>query len=175
MKIDYDTEFIDDGETIELISIGMVREDGKEYYAVVHDMGVMVRAAKNDWLRKNVLRYLPVKITDGLVSWDTFHPDWKHVKPREQIAKEVREFCTEKGIPELWAWYAAYDHVVLSQLFGRMLDLPEDMPMWTNDLRQELHRLGNPAYPAQLEGDHNALHDARWNYIMRTYLAGLDR
>jgi hypothetical protein len=30
----YDTEFIDDGYNIELISIGVVAEDGREYYAI---------------------------------------------------------------------------------------------------------------------------------------------
>ena len=34
MKYFYDTEFIEDGSTIELISIGVVAEDGREYYAV---------------------------------------------------------------------------------------------------------------------------------------------
>ena len=33
----YDTEFLDDGNTIELISIGIVCEDGREYYAVNAD------------------------------------------------------------------------------------------------------------------------------------------
>ena len=34
MRIFYDTEFLDDGKTIDLISIGMVAEDGRELYAV---------------------------------------------------------------------------------------------------------------------------------------------
>lgn len=34
MKFFYDTEFIEDGKTIDLISIGIVAEDGLEYYAV---------------------------------------------------------------------------------------------------------------------------------------------
>lgn len=34
MRYFYDTEFIEDGHTIELISIGVVAEDGREYYAV---------------------------------------------------------------------------------------------------------------------------------------------
>jgi 3' exoribonuclease, RNase T-like len=38
VKIFYDTEFIEDGRTIDLISIGMVAEDGREYYAVNRDM-----------------------------------------------------------------------------------------------------------------------------------------
>lgn len=29
----YDTEFIEDGKTIDLISIGVVCEDGREFYA----------------------------------------------------------------------------------------------------------------------------------------------
>ena len=34
MKYFYDTEFIDNGRTIELISIGVAAEDGREYYAI---------------------------------------------------------------------------------------------------------------------------------------------
>ena len=37
MRFFYDTEFIEDGETIELISIGIVGDDGREYYAVSTD------------------------------------------------------------------------------------------------------------------------------------------
>ncbi|MGH3782429.1 MAG: polyadenylate-specific 3'-exoribonuclease AS, partial [Pseudonocardiaceae bacterium] len=34
MRFFYDCEFIEDGVTIELISIGVVDEQGREYYAV---------------------------------------------------------------------------------------------------------------------------------------------
>jgi len=34
MRYWYDTEFIEDGSTIDLISIGIVAEDGREYYAI---------------------------------------------------------------------------------------------------------------------------------------------
>ena len=33
----YDTEFIEDGQTIDLVSIGIVASDGREYYAVSTD------------------------------------------------------------------------------------------------------------------------------------------
>ena len=33
MRIWFDTEFIEDGRTVDLLSIGMVREDGATYYA----------------------------------------------------------------------------------------------------------------------------------------------
>jgi uncharacterized protein YjfI (DUF2170 family) len=34
VKYFYDTEFIDNGRIIDLISIGVVAEDGREYYAI---------------------------------------------------------------------------------------------------------------------------------------------
>lgn len=151
----YDTEFIEDGQTIDLISIGMVREDGAEYYAVNSGMPLM-RIWKNEWLRANVLPSLPVR---DLVSLDMTRPE---VKPRQVIANEAREFITAAPDPQLWADWAAYDHVVLCQLWGTMVNLPEGIPMWTHDLRQELERLGNPELPPMPgANEHNALSDAR--------------
>jgi hypothetical protein len=41
-----------------------------------------------------------------------------------------------------------------------MIDLPDGVPMWTNDIQQEAVRLGI-ALPEQAQGQHNALADAR--------------
>lgn len=156
----------------------MIAEDGRFIYRINDDINVMRRADKNPWLRNNVLNHLPLTRDQrtGELLWDELHRDWdrRTVTSKSQIAQDVKAFCTAKGTPELWAWYAAYDHVVLSQLFGRMLDLPEDMPMYTNDLKQELTRLGSPRYPEQVSGAHNALEDARWNKLLGEYLAKLD-
>ena len=56
VKYFYDTEFIDDGRTIELISIGVVAEDGREYYAISTEFDPE-RAGR--WVRTNVLPKLP--------------------------------------------------------------------------------------------------------------------
>lgn len=42
-----------------------------------------------------------------------------------------------------------------------MIDLPEGIPMWSNDLKQEVRRIGNPQMPDQPSGEHNAFVDAR--------------
>jgi hypothetical protein len=101
------------------------------------------------------------------------------------IANEVRDFIRQSAlwdlqephpkpeVPQLWAWYGAYDHVALCQLWGRMIDLPKGVPMWTNDLKQECERLGNPQVPQQASGEHNALADARHNRVIDEFLAGL--
>lgn len=164
MKIFYDTEFLEDGRTIELISIGMVREDGREYYAVNAD-APWKAIRKHTWLMDNVIPSLPRIHGDerNHLSRRDLGIDFDHpaMKPRQQIAAEVKRFVLGVPNPQLWAWYGAYDHVVVCQLFGRMIDLPSGFPMFTCDLKQEAVRLGNPQLPEQRTGAHNALADAR--------------
>lgn len=146
MKYFYDTEFHDDGLTIDLISIGIVAEDGREYYAVNAE-AEWDRIRNHGWLAANVVNQLP-------------HPgEWK---PKAQIKREVTAFLLADTQPELWAWFAAYDHVALSQLFGRMLDLPKGIPMYTHDLRALIDYLPDVILPQQKSGQHDALEDARW-------------
>ncbi|HEY5396207.1 MAG TPA: hypothetical protein VIL16_12500 [Trebonia sp.] len=176
MIIAYDTEFLEDGKTIGLISIGMVAEDGREYYAVNSD-APWDQIRKHDWLLRNVVPSLPVTSRKSLDSYVANHPNSyprpsvgcvgpdlndTRVKPHWVIANEVRDFILTEPDPQLWAWYAAYDHVALCQLWGTMMQLPKGVPMWTNDLKQEAERLGNPELPP-LPGatEHNALDDAR--------------
>lgn len=160
MEIYYDTEFLDNGITIRPISIGMVREDDKEYYAIFNDALTIADAAKHPWLRKNVLLYLPLvqPMDTSMPYWDESHPDFINVKRKTRIAMEVLEFVTEYPNPSLWAYFAAYDHVVLAQLFGRMIDMP--FVQRTNDVAQEMERTGyNPG--RNNNNRHNALDDAR--------------
>lgn len=175
-RIFYDTEFIEDGRTIDLISIGMVAEDGREYYAVNADMPVR-RIRKHRWLMENVVPSLPKAHGDARLyqpkRW-LFNYSDPCVHKRPQIADKVRRFIQHTPDPELWAWYGAYDHVVLCQLWGAMIDLPKGVPMWTNDLKQEAERAGNPDLPP-LPGrrEHNALYDARevrfrYDWLMKT-------
>ncbi|MFS0470163.1 polyadenylate-specific 3'-exoribonuclease AS, partial [Corynebacterium striatum] len=121
MRYFYDTEFIEDGETIELVSIGIVGEDGSEYYAVSTDFNP---AHANAWVRENVLDKLP----------SPSNPVWKSC---ERIREELLEFFAAHATPvELWAWVGAYDHVVLAQLWGDMTGLPKRMPRFTRELKQ---------------------------------------
>lgn len=178
MKIYMDWEFLEDGETIAPISVALVREDGHEYYAVFADMPVK-RVAKNAWLMRNVVKGLPRLGGDARMHAGRSNPlalNWQHpdIKPRDQIRDEVRRFIVDTPNVELWGWYSAYDHVCLAQLFGRMIDLPTGIPMWTNDLKQEHLRLGEPRLPEQESGAHNALADARHVKVMTEYLAHLD-
>lgn len=169
LRIWYDCEFVEDGRTIDLLSIGMVAEDGRELYRVNGDYEIMDRAVRHDWLRENVAGYLPVHLYQepGYWVWEPNHPDFEAVRDRDRIRDDVEQFIRDSlaisGYDDvrLWAWYGAYDHVAYAQLFGKMIDLPEGFPMWTNDLKQEVDRIGNPKLP-DLPGkqEHHALADA---------------
>lgn len=180
MKYFYDTEFIEDGRTIDLISIGIVAEDGREYYAVNRD-APWKRIAKHTWLVENVVRNLPRIYGDQRNHVGRSNPlalDFsdRAMKTRREIADDVRHFLLPEPYvdgtpePELWAWYADYDHVVLCQLWGTMMDLPQGLPMYTRDLKQECDRQGNPPLPDQADGEHNALADARHNLVRARHL-----
>jgi hypothetical protein len=159
----YDTEFLEDGRTIELISIGIVCEDGREYYAINSDMDT--ERVKNDqWLLENVWLHLPLDRAGQLDVTDT------RVKPKSVIANDVRELVLSSensSGPELWAYFAAYDHVALAQLWGKMIDLPQGIPRYSHDLKQEMDRVGvaSSAVPKPPNA-HDALADARWNLEM---------
>jgi len=143
MRIWFDTEFIEDGKTIDLISIGMVADDGRTYYAESLECDYN-RA--NDWVKANVLPQL----VGG---------NW--LRPRSAIARDIVAFAGDR--PEFWAYYADYDWVALCQLFGTMMDLPNGWPMYCRDIKQLCDDLGNPPLPKQESREHNALDDAQWN------------
>lgn len=162
----YDTEFIENGSTIDLISIGIVADDGREYYAVNSDMPID-RITKNDWLMENVAPSLPgsepYRLDGGRWMW-VLTKLASEVKPKWVIANEVRDFLLAGDGCELWADYCAYDHVVLCQLWGSMMTLPGGIPMWTHDL-QQLKEVTDFDWPIQLDdGEHNALADA-WHVM----------
>jgi 3' exoribonuclease, RNase T-like len=148
MRYFYDCEFIEDGRTIELVSLGMVDENGREFYAVSteFDPGRAI-----EWVRRNVLGKLPPPAD----------PAWCD---RAHIRDNLLAYLLAPGEPiELWAWMASYDHVVLAQLWGDMRALPREIPRFTHELRQLWEAMGSPHPPPAPSDRHDALADARHN------------
>ncbi len=151
MRYFLDTEFSERGPVypVQLISIGIVAEDGREFYAENWECDW---GGCNEWVKTNVLPHLS--------------------GPRltlPNIAKGIMEFVGNDK-PEFWGYYADYDWVVFAQIFGTMVDLPQGWPMYCRDLKQWCDQIGNPKLPAQSSTEHNALNDARWNMQAWGYL-----
>lgn len=168
MKYWYDTEFYEDGKQIHLISIGIVAEDGRELYAENAELDWNI-VPGDHWIQKNVLPHL-----QGLAAGYY----------RNEIAGHVRRFITKDGTEfdnELWGYYSAYDHVVLAQLFGRMVDMPSGIPWFTRDIKQEQERIIDLWFkhglllPEQSGVEHHALADAKWNKEAYEFLKKIEQ
>ncbi len=155
MKYFFDTEFIECQGTIDLISIGIVTEDGREFYA--ESWAVNWKIA-NAWVLENVKPSLT----------------GENVLDRSEMKKAIVQFIGE-DTPEFWAYYADYDWVAFCWIFGAMMDLPKNFPMYCKDIKQLCDSLGNPKLPEQdSKEEHNALNDARHNKIMYEYLIKME-
>lgn len=236
MKYFYDTEFLEGTQkkkwwwsvgkvnpTIDLISIGVVCEDGREYYAISKDFNLKEAWNRYDevinkhypsgleynkvyWIRENVLKPIYYDWMGKDINFhEVEHFTYKNFKrllkkygkSNSQIAEELKHFIYEKenvlynkqeldfdsvgdvlSKIQLYGYYSAYDHVALSWLFGKMIDLPKDFPMYTIDLKQtfdekqecrEKHKNSQLISPLSLKecedypkqtNEHNALSDA---------------
>lgn len=177
MRYYLDTEFIENGKTIDLISIGIVCEDGRELYLINNECDL---SKANDWVKKNVIAQLPpknVNLSDPSISPRVKEESqfWTH---RRNIERAVADFMgavlptdgswryildKDKPKPEIWTYYGSYDWIVFCQIFGTMMDLPKGFPMYTMDLKQWCKQLGDPELPTQGKGEHSAILDAKWN------------
>lgn len=176
MDVYVDTKFIDDGNTLDLIALGLVRRDGLEYYAVNAEVNIN-KIARDDWLTRNVWPALPQIHEDSrihafstLPGWSSarvvlmkrlFDKDHPEVKSRRVIAQEVASFLRHTPHPRMYGWDCAFHEVVISQLWGSRDRRPAGVPWAMTDLCQELGDAQLPILPIRLAGLHHALVDAR--------------
>lgn len=179
-RVFYDFEFLEDGHLIDPISFGAITQSGARLYVINADLDEQ-RVANHEFLGEHIWPYLPTVpcktgcrcMQHGRGHLDRDHPD---VRPLSQFRRTIDAFMVAAGPAELWADYAAYDHVTLSQLYGPMVMLPPYMPRFTHDIQQEAARLGvaeaELPQPAP-DGEHHALHDAVLVYNRWRFLKGL--
>lgn len=144
MRFWFDTEFYENGFTIELISIGVVSEDERTFYA--ETIRAPLLATKSQWLEENVKPHLR-----GITL--------NHTRLRNDLIL----FFGEN--PEIWGYYPSYDWVALCQIYGTMMDLPKDWPQAPLDIRQlaiDREVTDKDLFPAQTGAEHDALADAQW-------------
>lgn len=164
MKFFLDTEFIEGFHKplfgkrrhfIDLISIGIVCEDGRTYYAISNEFNP--RDA-NKWVKENVIAKLESKdahrssmiiptmrmaapiwksndnIKRDLLTFFGCYPDKQTILGSLQV---VHSWIAPKDI-EVYGYFADYDWVLFCSLFGKMIDLPKGFPMYCIDLKQTL-------------------------------------
>jgi len=174
MKYFIDTEFLEGfykpvfgkrRHFIDLISIGVVSEDGREYYAISNEFNPK---DANIWVRENVIDKIEVALFQQQPPFAKSHFNFslkellkQYGKSNKQIAREIqdfiykpykvkwvketvseicgfKDFLKRKEPIEFYGYYSDYDWVLFCSLFGRMTDLPKGFPMYCRDLKQML-------------------------------------
>ena len=150
----FDTEFLEtalgDGQVkIELISIGIVSEDGDEFYAENIDFD-WSKLSDDEWLVKNVKPHLK---------------GGKCAMSIETMRSDLESWLDDD--PKWWAWVGAHDWLCLLSIWGRLLDRPKG---WANRYVEQRSWVESKGYKGRgglprLNEDiaHDALEDAKWN------------
>jgi len=144
-RLYFDTEFTGLRQGTTLISLGIVSDCGKTFYAEFTDYN---KSQVDDWIQENVIAKLQFtdKITASCSSWE----EWKSDKGEYTDAlefslanKDMTEFqCIgetpmiknrleswlaqfkDQGRVEIWSDCLAYDWVLFANLFGSAFDIP---------------------------------------------------
>jgi len=177
---------------IDLISVGIVSNDGREYSAISKEYSY---ERCNDWVKKNVIKPLYWKTVSGdqRNRWqeENFHQQFGMTN--KEIATEIEAYISVSdrfdGTPVFYGYFADYDWVLLCSLYGTMMNLPPGWPMYCRDLKQMLDETAESliyksytsleervefikslaGYP-QDDINHDALGDARWNRNLHKFL-----
>lgn len=157
------TEFIECPGPIQLISIGIVCDDGRTFYAESTEFN------ENDadkWVKESVLKRLLWWGKDSPKIRPTARGGIRIFGDIASIRNALRTFVRKDEKPEFWGYFADYDWVVLCGIFGGMNNLPKHFPEYCNGILQLMVEHGITYKLSQPEGgERNALEDAIWNRV----------
>lgn len=152
MKYFIDTEFNEETDPVGLISLGVVAEDGREFYAIdqqYQDWSSLWQTT-NTWVRKHVRPILMLDDVQPVIG------------NKEVIRNALQTFIGRDSTPEFWGYFADYDWFLVCRLFGNFTKLPTNWPYLCYDVRQFQKHKGITNLPTKFTPEHNALIDARW-------------
>lgn len=176
MKVFFDTEFTGLHQSTTLISIGMVSEDGRTFYAELNDYD---EKQIDEWLSTNVIANLLFEAPpegqqehwmQSKVSPErSLHQAWNLEMRgnREEVKNGIEEWLTQFDQVEVWSDCLSYDWVLFNQLFGHAFNIPKNVYYIPFDICTLFKIKGidpdiNREEFSGFEGEkHNALHDAK--------------
>lgn len=172
MKVFFDTEFTGLHQNTTLISIGLISEDGKTFYAESRDYD---KSQVDDWIQENVINNLTLtKKMERLIEKDENFAEWHDgscvcFAYSPAIKNQLEIWLKQFDKVEIWSDCLSYDWMLFCQLFGHAMNVPEHVYYIPFDLCTLFKVKGvdpdisREAY-AELEDasnrKHNALHDA---------------
>ena len=138
-KLFLDTEFTGLHQQTTLISLGIVAESGKSFYAEFSDFDP---DQVTDWLTEHILHKLSFqdKAPGYLQTQNQTH--WKLKGDQSFIRQHLHTFLQQFSEVEIWSDCLAYDWVLFCELFGGSLHLPKNVFYMPFDLVTLFHLKG---------------------------------
>lgn len=170
MNLYFDTEFTGLHKDTTLISIGIISEDGRTFYAELNDYD---KTQIDDWLQENVINNLSYNGSAPFKEELSCKAESKRSVIAKGNIKEVSEALLEwtKQFEDIkiWSDCLAYDWVLFNHLFGHAFNLPKNIYYIPFDICTLFEIKGiDPDISREefinnsIEGKkHNALYDAK--------------
>ena len=168
-KVFFDTEFTGLHQNTTLISIGLVSECGKTFYAELTDFN---KEQINQWLQENVINnlvldYLTSKIEHSGIVDNTDISNIKFKGTTSHLKVELEKWLSQFDQVEIWSDCLSYDWVLFNQIFGHAFNIPKNVYYIPFDLSSLLKIYGydpdlsRKEFSGLNEPYHNSLSDAK--------------
>lgn len=127
-KVFFDTEFTGLHQGTTLISIGLISECGRSFYAEFTDYD---QSQIDGWLRENVISNLlyndEKKRKQSTVSFLTEGTNFRGFGTASVVKKFLQEWLSQFDHVEMWSDCLAYDWVLFNNIFGGAFDIPKNV------------------------------------------------
>lgn len=125
-KVFFDTEFTGLHQNTTLISIGLISECGKTFYAELNDYD---KNQIDDWLKSNVidnLNYPKGDVSDCIVTEDN-PKDMLVYGTMQEVKFYLEKWLSQFEVVEMWSDCLSYDWVLFCQIFGHAFNIPKNV------------------------------------------------
>ncbi len=163
-KIFFDCEFTGLHQNTTLVSIGLVSECGKTFYAELTDYD---KSQINEWLQKNVIDNLKFNNEKGTdIFWNEGN-NTKFFGKTDLLKLYLSQWLAQFESIEIWSDCLSYDWVLFNQIFGHAFNIPKNVYYIPFDLSSLLKIYGydpdlsRKEFSGSDEPNHNALSDAK--------------
>lgn len=179
MKIFFDTEFTGLHAGTTLLSLGLISEDNKKFYAEFNDYD---ESQINEWIKDNVVAHMSYKDVNEYIpelkeNAIPFTGSVSLKSNKETVKAYLTQWFAQFDSVELVSDCCHYDMVLLINIFGTAFDLPSHVCPACYDVNQDISKFhqvdGHTAFDINREeileshnihiegAKHNALYDAK--------------
>lgn len=141
MKIFFDTEFTGLHKNTTLISIGLIDENGRTFYAEFSDYD---ESQCDNWIKDNVIYNLKFIKSAQLEYFVNIHENsWEVYGDKEYIKEVLKDWLSIYDDIQLISDCCHYDMVLFIDIFGGAFDIPSNVNPACHDINQDIAKHNN--------------------------------